>query len=107
LISRELIAASTEPLVLSMLQAKESYGYAIAEKVRSLSRGEIEWTEGMLYPVLHRLERRGLLTSRWEAAGGERKRRYYSLTAKGRKYLGERRREWMTVHGTLTEAWGV
>jgi len=106
-ISRELIAASTEPLVLSILQTRENYGYAIAEKVRALSRGEMEWTEGMLYPVLHRLERRGLLKSRWEAAAGERKRRYYSLTAKGRKHLAERRQEWLTVHGTLTEAWGV
>jgi len=107
MISRELIAASTEPLVLSILQRGENYGYAIAERVRAFSKGEIEWTEGMLYPVLHRLERRGFLKSRWEAVNGERKRRYYSLTAKGRESLGKRRREWLTVHETLNEAWGA
>ena len=107
MISRELIAASTEPLVLSILQARENYGYAISEKVHALSGGKMEWTEGMLYPVLHRLERRGLLKSRWQTADGERKRRYYALTAKGRRHLAERRREWLTVHETLTEAWGA
>ena len=107
MISRELIAASTEPLVLSLLQRGENYGYAIAEKVRTFSKGEMEWTEGMLYPVLHRLERRGFLKSRWEAINGERKRRYYSLTAKGRESLGKRRQEWLAVHDTLTEAWGA
>jgi len=105
MISRELMAASTEPLVLSLLQRGENYGYAIAEKVRMFSKGEMEWTEGMLYPVLHRLERRGLLKSRWEAVTGERKRRYYSLTAKGRASLAKRREEWMAVHETLNAAW--
>ena len=105
MISRELIAASTEPLVLSILQRGENYGYAIAERVRAFSKGEMEWTEGMLYPVLHRLERRGHLKSRWESVSGGRKRRYYSLTAKGREALSKRREEWQTVQGTLSVAW--
>jgi PadR family transcriptional regulator PadR len=107
MVSRELIAASAEPLVLSILQRGENYGYAIAEKVRAFSNGKMEWTEGMLYPVLHRLERRGLLKSRWEAVNGERKRRYYALTAKGRGALNARREEWLAVHETLTAAWGT
>lgn len=107
MISRELIAASTEPLILSILQRGENYGYAIAEKVLAFSKGEMEWTEGMLYPVLHRLERRGLLKSRWETTEGARKRRYYSLTAKGREILAERRSEWQAVNKTLIEAWGA
>jgi PadR family transcriptional regulator PadR len=107
MISRELIAASTEPLILSLLQRGENYGYAIAEKVRAFSRGEMEWTEGMLYPVLHRMERRGLLKSRWDAAENGRRRRYYSLTAKGRDVLADRRREWVAVNKTLTAAWGT
>jgi DNA-binding PadR family transcriptional regulator len=106
-ISRELIAASTEPLILSLLQRGENYGYAIAEKVRAFSRGEMEWTEGMLYPVLHRMERRGLLKSRWDAAENGRRRRYYSLTSKGRDVLADRRREWLSVNKTLTAAWGT
>ena len=107
MISRELIAASTEPLILSILQRGENYGYAIAEKVLAFSKGEMEWTEGMLYPVLHRLERRGLLKSRWEATESARKRRYYSLTAKGREVLAVRRCEWQAVNKTLIEAWGA
>ena len=107
MISREFIAASAEPLVLSILQRGENYGYAIAERVRACSHGQMEWTEGMLYPVLHRLERRKLLKSRWEAVNGGRKRRYYSLTARGRDALAARRAEWLTVHSTLTEAWGA
>jgi len=107
MISRELIAASTEPLILSTLQRGENYGYAIMEKVRAFSTGKIEWTEGMLYPVLHRLERRGLVKSRWETMESGRKRRYYFLTAKGREALVERRREWLAVHETLNEAWGA
>jgi PadR family transcriptional regulator, regulatory protein PadR len=107
MISRELIAASTEPLILSILNHGANYGYAISEKVRAFSHGEMEWTDGMLYPVLHRLERRGLLQSRWETPATGRKRRYYSLTAKGRKCLAVRRREWESVHATLTEVWGI
>ena len=107
MISRELVAASAEPLVLSILQRGENYGYAIAEKVRAFSHGEMEWTEGMPYPVLHRLERRGHLKSRWEAGTGGRKRRYYALTAKGREALAQRRQEWLTVHETLNAAWGA
>jgi PadR family transcriptional regulator, regulatory protein PadR len=107
MVSRELIAASSEPLILSVLQRGENYGYAIAEKVRVFSQGEMEWTEGMLYPVLHRLERRGLLKSRWETVDGGRKRRYYSLTMKGREALIERRREWLAVHETLNAVWGT
>ncbi len=107
MISRELIAASAEPLILSILQREENYGYAIAEKVRAFSGGKMNWTEGMLYPVLHRLERRGLLQSRWEAQENGRKRRYYSVTTKGRKALAERRSEWETVHAALNQAWGT
>ena len=107
MISRELIAASTEPLILSLLQRGENYGYAIAEKVRAFSRGEIEWTEGMLYPVLHRMERRGLLKARWEATENGRRRRYYALTTKGRDVLADRRREWVAVNRALTAAWGT
>ena len=106
MISRELTAASTEPLILSVLQRGENYGYAIAEQVLAFSHGELEWSEGMLYPVLHRMERRGLLKSRWEEIDG-RRRRYYSITARGRQWLATRRREWTTVNKTLIEAWGA
>ena len=107
MISRELIAASAEPLILAILRRGENYGYAIAEEVRALSRGEMKWSEGMLYPVLHRLESRRLLASRWAAGEGGRKRRYYSLTARGRDALAARRREWESVQATLNAAWSA
>ncbi len=59
-LAKELVAASTEPLILSLLSQGESYGYALIQEVKRLSGEKIEWTDGMLYPVLHRMERRGL-----------------------------------------------
>jgi hypothetical protein len=56
MLAKELVAASTEPLILSLLSKGESYGYALIQEVKRLSTDEIEWTDGMLYPVLHRLE---------------------------------------------------
>ena len=75
MLSKELVAASTVPLVLSVLSKGESYGYALIQRVRELSDGRIEWTEGMLYPVLHWMERENLIESEWRKADGERKRR--------------------------------
>ena len=69
MISKGLVAASTEPLILSLLAGGESYGYALTQEVKRLSGDKIEWTDGMLYPVLHRMEHRGLIKSRWGASG--------------------------------------
>lgn len=105
--SRDLIAASTEPLILSILTRGESYGYAIADRAKTLSKGELTWTEGMLYPVLHRMERRGWIKSKWGKSETGRKRRYYSLTPKGKEALAKRQREWLAVHDTLVQSWGL
>ena len=105
MISKELVAASATPLVLSILGESESYGYAILQRVRELSEGEIEWTDGMLYPVLHRLERQGLLDAHWEMAPSGRRRKYYSLQKAGEKALAEERRQWLLVHGALAQLW--
>src|SRR5438876_6034629 len=83
-ISKDLIAASSTPLVLSILAEQDSYGYAILKRVRELSGGRIEWTDGMLYPVLHRLERNGHVKARWDVAEGGRQRKYYRITRTGR-----------------------
>jgi len=85
MVSRELVAASTRPLVLSVLKRGESYGYSIIQQVASLSGGELEWSEGMLYPVLHRLEKEKLILSRWKTGESGRKRKYYRLSSSGRK----------------------
>ena len=104
--SKELMAASSRPLVLSILSQKESYGYEIIQSVKSLSGGEIAWTEGMLYPVLHRLEREGLIKGRWVVAESGRKRKYYRVVAAGKKRLSAERKQWETVNNMLHELWG-
>ena len=104
-INKDLVAASSTPIVLAILAEGDSYGYAILQRVRDLSRGHMEWTDGMLYPVLHRLERLGLVKARWEIADSGRNRKYYGITARGRKQLAEERRQWQAVDATLRGIW--
>ena len=104
-INKDLVAASSTPLVLAILAEGDSYGYAILKRVRELSGGELEWTDGMLYPVLHRLERSGLIESRWENAESGRRRKYYRVTQAGREQLNDERRQWRTVDQALEKIW--
>jgi PadR family transcriptional regulator PadR len=106
-VNKDLVAASSTPLVLAILAEGDSYGYAILKRVRELSGGELEWTDGMLYPVLHRLERSGLIESRWESAESGRKRKYYRVTRAGREQLNDERRQWRTVDKALEKIWKV
>ncbi len=105
MLTKELVAASTVPLVLSVLTEGESYGYELIQRVRALSGGRIEWTEGMLYPVLHWMEKEELIESEWREAGTGRKRKYYRLRKEGRKALHEDKQQWMTVHATFEKLW--
>ena len=104
-ISKDLVAASSTPIVLSILAESDSYGYAILQRVRELSEGRMEWTDGMLYPVLHRLERLGHVEARWELADSGRRRKYYRITEQGRTQLAEERRQWQAVESTLRGIW--
>jgi len=104
-ISKDLVAASATPAVLSILAQGENYGYAIIRRVRELSEGEMNWTDGMLYPVLHRLERQGLITSHWRRSDTGRRRKYYRLERKGTKALEQQKCEWTTVISTLAKLW--
>ena len=104
-IDKDLVAASATPLVLAILAEGESYGYAILRRINELSGGELDWTEGLLYPLLHRLERLGHVESSWQSVTGERKRKYYRITDKGLAELAEQRRQWDTVTGALKEIW--
>jgi PadR family transcriptional regulator, regulatory protein PadR len=106
-INKDLVAASSTPLVLAILAEGDSYGYAILQRVRELSGGELEWTDGMLYPVLHRLERSGLVESRWEQAETGRRRKYYRVTQPGLEQLAEERRQWQTVDQALQKIWSA
>ena len=105
MLSKELVAASTVPLVLSILADGEDYGYALIQRVRELSGGRIEWTEGMLYPVLHWMEKQELIESEWREAETGRKRKYYRLRRGGHRALETERQQWLTVHQTLTKLW--
>ena len=104
-INKDLIAASSTPIVLAILAEKDSYGYAILARVRELSGGRMEWTDGMLYPVLHRLERLSLVEARWQVADSGRRRKYYRITSRGRSQLAEERRQWQAVDATLRGIW--
>jgi PadR family transcriptional regulator, regulatory protein PadR len=105
-IDKDLVAASATPLVLAILAEGESYGYAILKRVRELSGGELEWTDGMLYPLLHRLERLGYLTTDWRNPPEGRRRKYYAITSAGRAALAEQQRQWAAVARALEHAWG-
>ena len=105
MISKDLTAASSSALALSILSGGDSYGYQIIQSVRELSQEKIEWTDGMLYPILHRLEARKLIASYWKSAPSGRRRKYYRLTEEGRKALRAEREQWMVVHGALKKLW--
>ncbi len=105
-LNRELIAASTTPLVLSILSRGDGYGYALIKEVQDLSGHRIAWSDGMLYPVLRRLEKQGLIASYWRVAESGRKRRYYRIEKDGRRELSRWREQWELVGGVLDRLWG-
>ena len=104
-INKDLIAASSTPIVLAILADADSYGYAILQRVREASGGQMQWTDGMLYPVLHRLERLGHIKARWEVAETGRRRKYYGITKEGRAQLEAHRKQWQAVDATLRGIW--
>jgi DNA-binding PadR family transcriptional regulator len=101
MLNKELVAASTEPLILCLLSGGESYGYALIQEVKRLSGDKIEWTDGMLYPVLHRMEHRGLIKSRWGESETGRKRKYYSLKKDGKTAMARHHEQWSLVQSVL------
>jgi len=106
-IGKDLIAASATPLVLAILAEGDSYGYAILKRVGELSGGRLQWTDGMLYPVLHRLERLGYVRAEWGESETGRRRRYYKLTRQGREQLAEQRKQWQVVDAALRGIWMI
>ncbi|WP_243075531.1 PadR family transcriptional regulator [Microbacterium sp. SS28] len=104
-IGKDLVAATATPLVLGILADGESYGYAILRRINELSDGELEWSDGMLYPLLHRLERLGHIESTWGAAPNGRPRKHYRLSHSGEAAFAEQRRQWQVVSRTLQQVW--
>ncbi len=103
MISRSLMAASTKPILLGILLEGEDYGYSIIQRVREFSGGALEWADGMIYPVLQRLEKDGLVSSRWIASPEGRFRKYYGITTKGREELIEEMAQWRSVVGAMAK----
>lgn len=104
-IDKDLVAASATPLVLGILSDGDLYGYAILKRVSELSGGGMQWTDGMLYPLLHRLERLGYVSSSWGTSEAGRRRKHYAITPSGRDALAERQQQWAVVADALRQVW--
>ncbi len=98
--ARNLATGTYDLIVLDVLRDGPSYGYGIVKRILEQSKYTIRWHQGTLYPVLHRLEKRGLLTSEWKGPKRGRQRRYYRLTALGQRLWREERGQWRSFsHG--------
>lgn len=106
-IGKDLVAAAATPLVLGILAEGESYGYAILQRVSELSDGEFSWSDGMLYPLLHRLERLELVDSAWHSSPTGRARKHYRLSSRGTATLAEHRKQWAAVSRALDKVWQI
>ena len=104
-ISKDLIGASTIPIVLTILSKGDSYGYEIMQKVKELSLGKIEWKEGSLYPVLKKLENEKLIKSYWKVRKNQRPRKYYTILDAGKLELVQEKEEWSLMQGILDRLW--
>jgi PadR family transcriptional regulator PadR len=91
---RELKKGSAELLILSLVEARPRHGYEISKLIAARSQGVVRFNAASLYPLLYRLEKRGWLQGRWVETAGQRRRRYYRLTAAGKKVLAEQRSTW-------------
>ncbi|GAB5531050.1 MAG: helix-turn-helix transcriptional regulator [Roseivirga sp.] len=107
MISKNLTAASTRPIILGVLKQGNSYGYLIIKKIKEMSQGRLEWSDGMLYPVLHRLEKEELIRSEWVMADNARPRKYYHITEKGKQELLAEREQWIQVNSVLNAIWDI
>jgi len=110
---KELMAASTSLLVLAALNAEPSYGYEIVKRLAQNAKDVFQWQEGTIYPVLHRLEHDGLVRAQWQDADstrglkGPRRRKYYYITAKGRRALADKTAQWNMFHSLVQKMTGV
>ncbi|HDY88830.1 MAG TPA: PadR family transcriptional regulator [bacterium] len=93
-INKELVGASTGLLILKVLSHRPNYGYEIVKQVNEEADDFFTWQEGTIYPILRKLEKEGFLRSQWEDTSGNRRRKYYYITAKGREGIKEGVKEW-------------
>ena len=102
--SKELIAASTIPIVLSLLEQGDNYGYQIIKEVQVISGNTLKWKEGSLYPVLLKMEKKGLIRSYIKKEDG-RNRKYYSINPTGQTTLAQLKQEWKSINQTFNILW--
>lgn len=107
MVSQKLIAASYVPIVLSILDDGDTYGYDLIRRIAHLSDNTMRWTPGTLYPLLHDMESDGLLNASWRAGGNGRDRKYYAITPKGRRSLQRAKSDWLNVHAVLSRLWNL
>lgn len=98
---KELLGASTRMLVLAVVAKEASYGYEIIRAVNAEADGLFVWREGTMYPVLHKLEKEGLVRAQWQEADTGRRRKYYYITAEGRDALAEGKERWSALHAMV------
>ncbi|RYY36218.1 MAG: PadR family transcriptional regulator [Sphingobacteriaceae bacterium] len=104
-VSKELLAASSIPLILSVLKRGESYGYELIKEVKEASGGKLQFSDGTLYPILRKLEDKELITSEWRIAENEKRRRYYNITEKGKDQLKQEKKNWEFLTTLLNTLW--
>lgn len=104
---KELKKGSAELLILSLLEARARHGYEISQQIEQLSEGTLKFNVASFYPLLYRLEKRGWIEGQWVEKEGQRRRRYYKLTADGRKMLKQHRRTWAEFVEAMQRITGV
>ena len=104
--SKELLKGTADTLVLTAFVEGEKYGYQVVKELARRSEGFFRFKEGTLYPILHRLERQGLLRARWERMENGSERRYYALTAKGERALADKLTEWRSFSQAVGQVTG-
>jgi PadR family transcriptional regulator, regulatory protein PadR len=107
ILDRELKKGSAELLILSILEARQRHGYEISKLIEQRSGGAVKFNVASLYPLLYRLEKRGWLQGRWVEKAGERRRRFYRLTAEGRKVLKAQRSTWLEFVAAINRITGL
>lgn len=105
--TRELKKGSTELLILSLLEARPRHGYELGKRIEERSGGKLQIRIASLYPMLCRMEARGLIQGRWVEKEGERRRRFYKLTAEGRRMLREERAVWKEFIAAVSKVVGI
>jgi len=106
-LDRELKKGSAELLILSLVEDQPRHGYDIGNLIEQRSKGHLRFNVASLYPLLYRLERRGWIQGRWVEKAGQRRRRYYRLTAEGKKVLAAQRNSWREFVEAINRITGI